>query len=115
MPADQYGDPGPGRRLRVLGRIRLWRLPSGAAGTATVDLLYQPTSWEYIQFLYLANDGQNPFLAEEGVNMLDAWLNTGMAAPHPMATVYVPEPGQWLMLATGLGFLATLGRRRMKP
>ena len=32
-----------------------------------------------------------------------------------MASVYVPEPGQWLMLATGLGFLATLGRRRMKP
>jgi len=47
--------------------------------------------------------------------MLDAWLNTGMAAPHPMTSLYVPEPGQWLMLTTGLAFLAALGRRRMKP
>jgi hypothetical protein len=47
--------------------------------------MYQPTSWEYIQFLYLANNRGNAFLADEGVNMLEAWLNTGMAEPHVMA------------------------------
>lgn len=65
-------------------------IPAGAF-SATIDLLYQPTSWEYIQFLWLANDGNNPFLAEEGINMLDAWLNNGMAAPYIMASTIWPE------------------------
>jgi len=58
--------------------------PAGAA-RADIKLLYQPTSWEYVQFLYLANTGQNAFLAQEGTNLLNAWLNTGMAEPHVMA------------------------------
>jgi hypothetical protein len=115
VPADQYGDPGPGGVYEYWDEFDLAPSAPVNARYWTVDLLYQPTSWEYIQFLYLGNDGQNPFLGEEGVNMLDAWLNTGMAPPHPMATLYVPEPGQWLMLATSLGFLAALSRRRMKP
>jgi len=60
---------------------------------ATIDLLYQPTSWEYIQFLYLGNKGQNAFLANEGAYMLEAWLNTGMAEPYVMATATWGEPG----------------------
>lgn len=60
--------------------------PPRGAKTAKIDLLYQPTSWEYIQFLYLANQGTNSFLADEGKNLLDAWLNTGMAEPYTMAT-----------------------------
>jgi hypothetical protein len=36
--------------------------------------------------LWLGNDGQNAFLADEGVNLLEAWLNTGMAAPYVMAS-----------------------------
>jgi hypothetical protein len=48
--------------------------------------MYQPTSWEYIQFLYLANRGEDPFLGAEGANLLDAWLATGQAEPHVMAT-----------------------------
>jgi hypothetical protein len=48
--------------------------------------MYQPTSWEYVQFLVLANDGSLPFLAQEGQNLLDAWLATGMAAPVAMTT-----------------------------
>jgi len=48
--------------------------------------MYQPTSWEYIQFIDLANTGSVAFLADEGANILDAWINTGMAAPHVMAT-----------------------------
>jgi len=31
--------------------------PPQGAHSATIDLLYQPTSWEYIQFLHLANEG----------------------------------------------------------
>jgi hypothetical protein len=60
--------------------------PPVGAETATIELLYQPTSWEYIQFLYLANNKQNAFLANEGDYMLEAWLNTGMAAPYIMAS-----------------------------
>ncbi|HSE99230.1 MAG TPA: hypothetical protein VLD57_13255, partial [Blastocatellia bacterium] len=64
----------------------------------TVDLLYQPTSWEYVQFLYLANSRGNAFLANEGAYLLEAWLNTGMAAPYTLAsaiwgTPLTPQPG----------------------
>ena len=93
VPADQYGNPGPGGTYSYWDEITL-NPPSGAQ-YATIDLLYQPTSWEYVQFLYLANNGQNAFLANEGVNMLDAWLNSGMAEPHVMASVAwgtVPTP-----------------------
>jgi hypothetical protein len=83
VPADQYGAPGPGGTYNYWDEITL-NPPAGAV-YATIDLLYQPTSWEYIQFLYLANDRQNPFLADEGVNMLQAWLNNGMAEPYAMA------------------------------
>ena len=60
--------------------------PPAGAVSATVSLMYQPTSWEYINFLYQANNGSVAFLANEGVNLLDAWLNTGMAAPFVMAS-----------------------------
>ena len=60
--------------------------PPAGAVTADIRLMYQPTSWEYIQFLDHANNTSVAFLANEGANMLDAWLNTGMAAPHVMAT-----------------------------
>ena len=91
-------------------------IPPAGAVRADVNLQYQTTSWEYIQFLHLANDGSIPFLADEGVNMLEAWLNTGMSAPHAITctTVEVPEPGGLAMLAAGVGFLATAGRRRAR-
>ena len=60
---------------------------------ADIALLYQPTSWEYIQFLYVANTRSNAFLADEGVNLLDAWLNTGMAEPYVMASTAWIAPG----------------------
>lgn len=65
------------------------------ANYATIDLLYKPTSWEYVQFLDLANDNSIAFLANEGANMLQAWLSTGMAEPHVMASTSsgtMPEP-----------------------
>ena len=49
--------------------------------------MYQPTSWEYIEFLYLANNGSIAFLADEGSNLLDAWVNTGMATPYVMENI----------------------------
>jgi hypothetical protein len=86
VPASQYGG---GPTYNYYDEVQL-NPPSGAH-SATIELLYQPTSWEYIQFLYLANNGTNAFLADEGVNMLDAWLNAGepdqrMAKPYVMAS-----------------------------
>jgi hypothetical protein len=90
VPADQYGAGGPGSTYNNWAAFVV--SPPVGAIYATIELLYQPTSWEYIQFLHLANKGADPaaggnaFLAEEGVNMLEAWLNTGMASPYVMAS-----------------------------
>jgi hypothetical protein len=93
VPANQYGGGSPGSTYNYWDEVTL-KPPAGAT-YATIDLLYQPTSWEYIQFLHLANNGNNAFLAEEGDNMLEAWLNTGMAAPHVMAsTTWGTPPGE---------------------
>jgi PKD repeat protein len=48
--------------------------------------MYQPTSWEYVQFLYLDNTTDNTQLSTTGKDFLDAWLATGMAEPQVMAT-----------------------------
>jgi MG2 domain len=84
VPADQYGNPLPTGVYNYWDEVTL--SPPGGAVYATIDLLYQPTSWEYIQFLWNANDGTNAFLSEEGVNLLAAWLSTGMAEPYVMAS-----------------------------
>jgi hypothetical protein len=97
VPRDQYGGTPD-------GTYNHWDdvyfpIPVGAV-RAEVELYYQPTSWEYIQFLWKQNhrDDGNPgttpdsFLGDEGVNLLDAWIHTGMAAPIQMEQVAVP-PG----------------------
>jgi hypothetical protein len=84
VPATQYGSPTGTGTYNYWDEITL-NPPAGAA-YGEIRLLYQPTSWEYIQFLYLANNGENAFLANEGVNLLNAWLATGMAEPHVMAS-----------------------------
>jgi hypothetical protein len=84
VPVAQYGGGTPGSTYNYWEELTL--TPPAGAAYATIDLLYQPTSWEYVQFLYLANNGQNPFLAAEGINLLNAWLNTGMAEPYVMAS-----------------------------
>ena len=91
FPAAQYGSPGTSGTYDYWDTVTLH--PPVGAQSATIELKYQPTSWEYMQFLWLANGGQNAFLAEEGVNMLQAWLNTGMAAPHTMASATWGQPG----------------------
>jgi hypothetical protein len=114
MPVDQYGNPGPGGVYRHWDEVVMSPPPGAVSGE--VELLYQPTSWEYIQFLVLANDGSVAFLADEGTNLLEAWLHTGMAAPYTMAstTITVPEPAALLQLGSGLAFLLVLGRRRIR-
>jgi hypothetical protein len=117
VPASQYGDPGPTDVYEHFDRVLLDRPP--LAESVQIDLMYQSTSWEYIQFLYLANDGQNAFLGDTGANLLDAWRNAGdatsrMAEPHVMAsTVHaLPEPGDVLALALGTALVTALRRRR---
>ncbi|MEJ5368134.1 MAG: fibronectin type III domain-containing protein [Bryobacteraceae bacterium] len=82
VPADQYGCT-PGGTCRYWDELTL-NPPTGAS-YASIRLLYQPTSWEYIQFLYLANKKTNAFLAGEGDKLLQTWLVTGMAEPFVMA------------------------------
>jgi hypothetical protein len=98
VPADQYSGT-PGGTYNYFDEVAL--NPPAGAQSAEVNLMYQPTSWEYIQFLYLANNGSDPaqggnaFLGEEGINILNAWLNTGMAEPYVMAsTTWGTPPGQ---------------------
>jgi hypothetical protein len=90
VPADQYGNPGAGGTYDYFDVVNVtppdgWNSDSDYV---EVDLKYQPTSWEYVQFLWLANNGGNAFLADEGDFLLEAWLNTetAMAAPYVMAS-----------------------------
>ncbi len=84
VPAGQYGTPAAGESFDHWDELVLD--PPPGADQATFTLYYQPTSWEYIQFLALANTGQNAFLAQEGDRLLNAWIETGMATPYAMAS-----------------------------
>jgi hypothetical protein len=84
VPAAQYGSPAAGGTYRYWDELGL--NPPANAAYAQISLMYQPTSWEYVQFLYLANNRQNAFLADEGVNLLNSWLATGQAEPYVMTS-----------------------------
>ncbi|HEX5041645.1 MAG TPA: hypothetical protein VFV75_02005 [Candidatus Polarisedimenticolaceae bacterium] len=94
IPETQFGDPGPGGTYRYWDE-RTFAVPAGAT-RVEARLYYQQTSWEYVHFLWKANDGADAFLGQEGRNLLDAWLNTGMSAPFQMAmaTANVTAPAQ---------------------
>jgi hypothetical protein len=99
VPSTQYGgvalNPGDtcaGVTYSYWDEVAL-NIPANAT-YASIELLYQPTSWEYIQFLYQANNRGNAFLTDEGVNMLDAWLNAG-SADIRMAKPYVMASAEW--------------------
>ncbi|MDH3869214.1 MAG: hypothetical protein OET08_07565, partial [Desulfuromonadales bacterium] len=105
VPADQYN--GASGTYDYFDTVAL-NPPTGAT-SATIELLYQPTSWEYIQFLVLANNGTDPaqggnaFLGMEGEYMLEAWLATNMAAPYVMAsTTWGSAPPQCSLTAPTL-------------
>ena len=88
VPATQYGSPRPAARYNYWDEVTLnpprgatFRddrpaLPADELGVRPV-----PATWRTTR--------QNAFLANEGVNLLNAWLNTGMAAPYTMATATV--------------------------
>jgi len=82
VPANQYGNPTTGGTYLNYDDVAL-NPPAGAV-RADIKLMYQPTSWEYIQFLDLANPGTNTFLQAKGDDVLEAWQQTGMAAPVVM-------------------------------
>lgn len=44
IPSDQYGNPGPDGTYNYWDEVNL--VPP--ANAKSIDLLYQPTSWEYI-------------------------------------------------------------------
>jgi hypothetical protein len=113
VPSTQYGAPEAGGVYQHWDEVT-FTPPTTLAVRGEVELLYQTTSWEYIQFLHLANDGSVPFLANEGINMLEAWVNEGMSEPAEMAsaTIVVPEPAKVSMLIAGLMLLGLLGRWR---
>ena len=90
VPATQYGNAVSGGAFNYWDDFQL--NPPVDASSAEIKLMYQPTSWEYIEFLYLANNGSVSFLANEGVNILDAWMNTGMAQPHVMESIVWTPP-----------------------
>jgi len=82
VPASLYGDPAAGEAYEHFDDVALE--PPPGARTAEIELLYQTTSWEYVQFLHLATPDTG-FLADSGDALLDAWLATGMSAPEVMA------------------------------
>ena len=99
MPETQYGNPGAGGIYDYWDTVNL-NVPANAA-SADIQLLYQGTSWEYIQFLFLANTGQNAFLGEEGVNMLEAWLNATNPDGKTMVPPVVMATATWGTPPTG--------------
>jgi hypothetical protein len=114
VPDTQYGG---GPTYNYFDEVSL-NSPSGAQ-SATIELLYQPTSWEYIQFLWLANTGTDPaqggnaFLGMEGVYMLEAWLNNGMAAPYVMASATLGTPPSECNAPTPTFLTATPGDKQV--
>ena len=116
VPPNLYGDPPPTGTYEHFDRVPL--APPLGATHAEIELLYQPTSWEYIQFLQLANEGQSPTLGALGDDLLDAWRLAGdasvrMAEPHVMASIAheVPEPTTTTGLMIGAMCLAGAARR----
>jgi hypothetical protein len=82
IPDTQFGNPSAGGVYNHWDDVTL-NPPAGAV-RADIKLMYQPTSWEYVQFLVLANDGSVAAHAGRGNDLFEAWLNTGMAAPVVM-------------------------------
>ncbi len=113
VPESQYGNPGPGGVYEYWDEFNIAAIAPADAVSADLTLYYQGTSWEYVQFLNNAvsttptgtgaPNPVTPFLADEGKNFLDAWVNAvdangnTMVPPHVMATATwniscIPEP-----------------------
>jgi hypothetical protein len=117
VPAAQYGGGTAGSIYNYWDEFDISKIAPTHAKSANLTLYYQGTSWEYVQFLNNAVSTTatgagaptpvTPFLADEGKNYLDAWVNAAnpnfeagnqkMVPPYPMATALwkaecVPDP-----------------------
>jgi len=88
VPNTLYGNPAAGGQYQHWDDVAL-NPPSGAV-RGEIRLLYQVMSWEYLEFLLLANDGSVPFLADAGLDLARSWYRTGMAKPEVMAQISWP-------------------------
>jgi hypothetical protein len=91
VPASLFGDPPADGVYRHWDEVVL-EPPTGAA-RATIRLLYQSTSWEYVRFLLEAGEGASDFLDQEAERFLAAWRAAGMAEPFVMAEAEWRAPG----------------------
>ncbi|NND58222.1 MAG: hypothetical protein HKN57_13335 [Xanthomonadales bacterium] len=109
VPEHQYGAPGPGGIYKYWDQLDLHALKPDGAVSAQITLLYQGTTWEYIQFLEEANNGSNPneggnaFLGEEGEKILEAWINAeipvamAVAGDRKMVPPVVMATTEWVL------------------
>ena len=111
LPAGQL--PGPGATYLHYDEVALD--PPPGARRAEITLLQQTTSWEYVQFLWKANQKSSPFLGSVGDDLRDAWLATGQAEPVVMATATVPEPGSLGLALVAVLALAALAAYDARP
>jgi len=106
VPASQYGGT-PGGVYEHWDEFDISAIAPAAAVSADLTLYYQGTSWEYVQFLNNAVSSTTtgagapnpvtPFLADEGKNYLDAWVNADQAfgAMGPMVPPYTMATATW--------------------
>jgi hypothetical protein len=107
VPADQYGG-APGGAYQHWDEFDISKIAPSHAKSADLTLYYQGTSWEYVQFLNNAvcdrtkqctssPYGVTAFLAEEGQNYLDAWVNANdtHGASGPMVPPYTMATALW--------------------
>lgn len=118
IPTSLYGNPTSGQKYRYYDEVAL--SPPLRAVRAEIELMFQPTSWEYIQFLMMHNSGQDPFLKDAGKDVYEAWRATGMAAPHVMASAEWTSPSYaWTDLGNALagsdGAPKLIGYGSLKP
>jgi len=115
VPATQYGNPASGGVYDYWDDVAL--NPPAGATRAEVELLYQTSSWEYIQFLLLANPGTSAFLANAGQDLFDAYMATGGSTPEVMTTARwcnMPGTNEDLVLESAVNGAnpdATCGKR----
>lgn len=107
VPAAQYGVGTAGSVYNHWDEVDLSKIAPSGAKSADLTLYYQGTSWEYVQFLNNAVDTTDdglgapnpvtPFLAEEGQNYLDAWVNADSTygALGPMVPPYTMATAKW--------------------
>ena len=103
VPANQYGNPAAGGVYDHFDDVAL--TPPPGATRAEFELLYQTASWEYIQFLLLANPGTSAFLATAGQELFDAYMATGQSAPEVMTSARwcnMPGTNEDLVLETSV-------------